>query len=168
MILCTSINNSQEIHYFSKNNLKVLLLPSFSYACHLKGSSRLIKVVYHRCQRYYFEIKTQVLKLIGVQYWFVALKLSSVKQIIINDRIRKLEIHQLYERVQVPSSTLILHFPHWPPIKMKVSLKTSDINHNGLFGRVCVYVYQVLIKCPMLLHVISCPYDITRTATAIL
>ena len=33
-------------------------------------------------------------------------KLSSVKQIIINDRIRKLEIHQFYECVQVPSSTL--------------------------------------------------------------
>ncbi len=46
--------------------------------------------------------------------WFVALKVSSVKQIIMYDRIRKLEIHQFYERVQVPSSTLIalhLAFP---------------------------------------------------------
>ena len=40
------------------------------------------------------------------KYWFVTLELSSVKQIVINNRIRKLEIHQFYETVHVPSCTL--------------------------------------------------------------
>ena len=40
------------------------------------------------------------------KYWFGTFTLSSVKQVIINDRIRKLKIHQFYERVHVPSCTL--------------------------------------------------------------
>ncbi len=55
------------------------------------------------------------------------MKLSSVKQIIINDRIRKLETHQFHQRFQVPSSTLSWHLNCRWSVDQKITLRTDHM-----------------------------------------
>ena len=89
--------------------------------------------------------------------WFVTLKLSSVKQIIINDRIRKLEIHQFYEHVHVPSCTLkdtsycMRESP--PPLypsHIRAISKWYPSNIHWQFVSVHPIILGSNIRCPML------------------